>query len=352
MKYSIIVPIFNSEKYLYRCIDSVISQSYTNWELVLIDDGSTDSSREICDTYAVTYPLQVKVIHQENAGVLKARRVGISVSKGDYLCFLDSDDFYDRNLLERVTSYLALYDPDVLVFGFRIVTERGDILETKTPNKTPTLYTGDKMKEIHEKIVTGNLSNLWNQIVRKSCVDFESDYSKYYWVYKGEDLLQNLAFIERADSVLLVPDCMYSYFINQEGLTRRKITSSYIQSHLKVQETLLEYCEKWEIDSYQTKQLFIYVYIRCLKALYRDPYSHTQYSRKEREDLLNILSTGQAYDYLLMIKIPMYHKCSTCLRLLRRRHLRLLSGVLYFLHFLLMIRNALRYVQKIDKWSR
>ena len=340
MKYSIIVPVYNREKYIGRCIESVTAQTFQDWELILIDDGSADSSKAICETYAKKNPLQIRVVHQANSGVLKARRTGIAVSKGDYLCFLDSDDIYKETLLECVTPFLTSYDPDILVFGFQKISKNGEILETRLPESSIAYYSGEKMIEIHEKLVTGNLSNLWNQVVKRSVVDFDADYSQVEWVFKGEDLLQNLAFYAGSQSVLLIPECLYSYYDNQSGLTRQKITPSYIRSHIVVLDHLLQYCEKWEINPYETTQLSANVIIRSFKALYRDSFIHPLYSKRERRELLIFLSSGKVYNFVEMIKPSENNKLNFCLRLLKRKKIGTLSRVLYFLHILFIMRNT------------
>lgn len=95
---SIIVPIYNSAKYLAQCIDSIICQSYTDWELILVDDGSKDQSGRICDEYA-KQDHRITVIHQPNKGVSSARNVGIAIAKGEYLCFVDADDWLEPSFL-------------------------------------------------------------------------------------------------------------------------------------------------------------------------------------------------------------------------------------------------------------
>lgn len=102
-KISIIVPVYNSSKYLRSCIDSILKQSLSDWELILVNDGSTDDSGEICDEYAVKYPA-IRVIHKENAGVSEARNTGLVAATGEYVGFVDSDDTI------RPEMYQEMYD--------------------------------------------------------------------------------------------------------------------------------------------------------------------------------------------------------------------------------------------------
>ena len=113
---SIIVPVYNAEKYLRRCIDSILSQSLTDFELILIDDGSTDRSPHICDEYA-TRDKRIKLIHKKNAGVSAARNNGIDMASGDYLVFIDGDDWIASNMLEIMYKNIQKEKPDIINFN-------------------------------------------------------------------------------------------------------------------------------------------------------------------------------------------------------------------------------------------
>lgn len=341
MRYSIIIPIFNCEKYLRRCLDSVLAQTYRDWEMLLIDDGSTDGSSQICDEYSAKNQ-QIQVIHQTNGGVLHARRVGISVSTGEYLCFLDSDDFWDENLLVDTSLYLEHYNPDILVFGFRRINSKGEILGTYIPVQQPTYLEAHDMKEIQQKVAKGELSNLWVEIIKRSVVDFQTDYSPYFSVFKGEDLLQNIAFIDNAHSVLLIPECYYSYFINEAGLTARKITVPYVQSHVLVQQVLIDYCEKWNIDPQPSHQLFGNVFQKSFKALYRDSWLHPNYKKQERRDLMAYLVSPECNALAQPIVIGFSYPCRLCMFLLRYKKTQLLTIVLNFMHILYMMKKIMK----------
>lgn len=114
-KYSVIVPVYKVEAVLPRCIDSILSQTEPDFELILIDDGSPDRSGEICDEYAQKDP-RIKVIHQENGGVSRARNAGLDIAQGEYIIFVDSDDYIDNNFLEGVASSCA----DLIIGGYQI----------------------------------------------------------------------------------------------------------------------------------------------------------------------------------------------------------------------------------------
>ena len=106
-KISIIIPVYQVEKYIKRCLDSILSQTYSNLEIILIDDGSRDMSGKICDEYAIK-DSRIKVIHQDNAGVSVARNKGLDICTGDYVTFVDSDDFLEPLMYEKMICVTAL----------------------------------------------------------------------------------------------------------------------------------------------------------------------------------------------------------------------------------------------------
>ena len=116
-KISVIVPVYNAEKYLHRCIDSILNQTFPDFELLLIDDGSKDQSGEICDEYAKK-DSRVKVFHKENGGVSSARNVGIDNAVGEYICFCDSDDWVEKTWL--LSFFERMCDNDMLITSFNI----------------------------------------------------------------------------------------------------------------------------------------------------------------------------------------------------------------------------------------
>lgn len=121
---TVIIPIHNAAEFLERGVESVVQQSYAIshpnlWEIVLVNDGSTDNSGELCDCYAAKYPNNIRVIHQKNAGVGKARNVGLELAQGEYVNFLDADDFYDEGYLADFADVVSQVQVDFVVQGYR-----------------------------------------------------------------------------------------------------------------------------------------------------------------------------------------------------------------------------------------
>ena len=132
-KISIIVPIYNIEKYIAECIDSILAQTFTDWELILVNDGSTDNSGKICDEYAQK-DSRIKVIHKDNEGVTATRDRGVKEAQGEFLFFIDGDDYITENALELFINKQQENDADLVRGNFVLCNENGDIIPSKIKN--------------------------------------------------------------------------------------------------------------------------------------------------------------------------------------------------------------------------
>ena len=137
MKASIIIPIYNAQDTLKKCLDSILNQTYKDLELILINDGSTDNSQKIIDSYKKKYPKVIKSYSQTNSGIAITRNKGINYSKGKYLFFIDNDDYIDKDYIQTFINEIEKKDCDVLIGGYRRVSENGKILYQKQPTNTP-----------------------------------------------------------------------------------------------------------------------------------------------------------------------------------------------------------------------
>ncbi len=171
-KMSIIIPIYNTEQYLNQCIDSILDQSYKDLEIILIDDGSTDKSPEICDEYEKK-DKRVRVIHKTNGGQAEARNFGIDTADGDYILFMDSDDWWDdAEALERTVKLIEENKSDVYVFGVKKYFQEDDVI-VEDPWETGEFYLLKNKRDKFNFIMQNNLFNAgaWNKIIKKEFID-------------------------------------------------------------------------------------------------------------------------------------------------------------------------------------
>jgi len=218
--FSILVPVYNVEKYLPACVESVIGQNYTDYELILADDGSMDSSGVICDEYARKYPF-IKVFHKENEGSLQTRRFLLQQSGGNFLLFLDSDDSWEQGLLKMAHATISEHDADMVLFTFHKVDGMGRTLLQRTgvfPDQT--VITQENKGLIYSEMVKGSwLNSLCTKVIRRELVDFEADYREWGRIMMGEDLLLSLPFFKNAKKIVYRDLAYYRYRMNEEGVT-------------------------------------------------------------------------------------------------------------------------------------
>lgn len=166
IKISIIVPVYNTETYLKQCIESIIKQNYTNWELILIDDGSSDSSPIICDEYS-NKDKRIQVIHKKNEGVSKARNSGLDISRGEYITFADSDDYLSPDTFQTYINEIGLNNPDIIKVGY-IKEYENNTNEVISINKNAVFY---NTWDFHRALENSHYySFLWNMCIKKECI--------------------------------------------------------------------------------------------------------------------------------------------------------------------------------------
>lgn len=165
---SVIIPVYNAKHYLKKCIESVLAQTYKNIELILVDDGSIDGSQNICDEY-MKVDYRIKVIHKKNGGAAAARNTGLDISNGDYIYFVDCDDYIDSHALEIMLNSLNKNNADMVVSDYLFVNESGKIIL----NEDNTIRWSDCVMSGHQFLAQNcverqkNASNVWNKLYRR-----------------------------------------------------------------------------------------------------------------------------------------------------------------------------------------
>lgn len=158
MKFSVIVPVYKVEGYLEQCVESVLQQTYTDFELILVDDGSPDRCPEMCDNFSQK-DTRIKVIHKKNGGLSSARNAGLDIATGDYVVFLDSDDYWnDRGALSKLNFSIVPLNPDVAVFGCTDIDVRtGKKYVSRSDYDMTVMKSGDKDRILHYFLAEGKL---------------------------------------------------------------------------------------------------------------------------------------------------------------------------------------------------
>lgn len=221
MKFSIIVPVYNAENFLDECILSILGQSYENWELILVNDDSTDRSFEICNKYAAS-DSRIKVINQKKSGPLIARANGINKCCGDYIGFLDSDDFLEKKTLEEISDIVHNYMPDLILFNNKRVSVNEELVSiNKHIYSTKEKYTViEKDRLLRDFLGTNSLNSVGTKIIKREIVfKDKTNYNLFYNLIQAEDKLQSLPFIYYSNSIVYIDEPYYNYRINPSSTT-------------------------------------------------------------------------------------------------------------------------------------
>ncbi|MBR6033919.1 MAG: glycosyltransferase family 2 protein [Clostridia bacterium] len=248
-KVSIVIPVYNGEKYLKQCIESLVNQTYQNIEIILVNDGSKDNTQKIIQEYAEK-DNRIIAISQENQGQLKTRKNGIARATGEYLTFVDADDWVDTNMIKTAIYENENYNADIIRFTY--IDEH--IEENRSVTIKP-IYDSAlivRKEEFKEKLYpcflkTHQLNSMWGQLIRKELVtDFEFDSS----IRIGEDLLFNIITYTNAESILFIPNAFYHYRCNSEGITNSR-TVKQVQDRIRdvvnVYSVFYDYAKKWDV---------------------------------------------------------------------------------------------------------
>lgn len=229
-KFSVIIPIFNTEVYLRHCVDSVIAQTYKDFECILINDGSDDKCGKICDEYA-EHDSRIKVVHQKNNGVSDARNKGLDNANGDWICFVDSDDWVQPNMLEVLAGNIK----DNCLVQFCAYIHRDGVVEEIRALK----------KE--EDIISSNVATVWRHAFPKSIVkNIRFDQN----IIGGEDYVFCVKACLVAEDIVTINECLYNYNNDfHDSLTQRnnlRLIDDQIKSTKIVEDILSRYNGKYD----------------------------------------------------------------------------------------------------------
>lgn len=214
---SIIIPIYNAEKSIEKCLDSINSQTYTNWEAIIIDDGSSDKSGIICDEYTIK-DARFKVTHTKNVGASSARNKGIELATGDWITFIDADDYVDKEYLEVLTSNITSDNKTLIIQGLKEVTNIGSIIK-KNEFENEILSNAYIKKAFNEKEIFKygyTVAKLYNrQTINEQRIRFNEAISY------SEDLLFMLEYILHCDRIKFIGGAHYNYVTEASILSQR-----------------------------------------------------------------------------------------------------------------------------------
>lgn len=212
--FSVCVPVYNAEKFLDACVNSVLSQTFTDFEVILVDDGSPDNSGVMCDNYSNT-DSRIFTVHKDNGGQLSARIAAVEKARGEYIVFLDSDDTLEDNALEAIAKAFSHYDVDFVIYDMQRVIN-GVVQPPKKLHETMIL---ESKRDIFKFVLASNKYNSLCIKCFKKCAFKYVDYSDYISIRHGEDLMQSIDLMSACDSAVVIPDVLYNYTFNKNSVS-------------------------------------------------------------------------------------------------------------------------------------
>lgn len=264
---SVIIPVFNAEKYIETCLDSVLGQTYGDFEVIVVDDGSTDLSGVICDRLK-EQDGRVKVLHKTNEGLISARKTGIMAADGEYIAFVDADDWIDADFLETGIEQLEQEAADAVIMG--CIREMGTCSETVQSRIISGVYGGQALAdEVFPRMLHyegfyefGILPYIWNKIYKRQMLQscYENIDTK---IYDGEDVAVVFPYLLMAQKVVITKDAKYHYRIHGESMTANRKADYYentarLYLHLakKFQESVYSRCMMPQLDQYMRMMIW------------------------------------------------------------------------------------------------
>lgn len=221
---SIIVPVYNVEKYIKQCVDSIIAQTYKNIEIILVDDGSPDNCPEICDAYAKS-DSRVKVVHKKNGGIMSARQAGLKAALGEYIGFVDGDDWIEPDMYAHFADAIDTYQPDMALCEFYFSYPEEEGLSSQQMSK-PFFLKEDMKREIYPTMLFkdkfysfGVNPCCWSKVFKKELLE-RVLYNITTSIKIGEDAAFVYPCLLKAENVAYLDRFLYHYRINQKSMTK------------------------------------------------------------------------------------------------------------------------------------
>lgn len=263
---SVIIPVYQCSRYVEECVLSIQKQAYQHIEIVLVDDGSTDGSSELCDKLANIYK-NIVIYHQENMGVSVARNRGIELAHGEYIIFVDSDDYIESNIIGLAMQNYEKYQMDLCVFGFQKVSEKTfRKFDFRVPFESDRLLSRDKFGIYMMDLFSQNvLHAIGTKIYKKSIIDRAKIRFQTAWEY-CEDIYFCLSYIGECENILFMNKVGYYYRIGNEGSLSNKVIKNGNEGVFETFYLLKKYIENINWNE-EIKERFFRAYEYCVSNL-------------------------------------------------------------------------------------
>ena len=266
MKYSVIIPVYNSEKTIKRCIESITLQNRPDVEIIIINDGSTDETESICKALQTEHT-NIIYIYKENAGVSSARNSGLSVATGEFILFVDSDDYVDNNCFAIIDKDIQS-NADFYQFGFSIVA-KGLVKETREFSECFVNTSSEKETFISEGVVSRSINSPWAKIYKREIID-KKNLRFCEELSTGEDLTFVFTFLLSANKLERLEDKIYFADIGNEESLSRKYRENLSEQLIGVYNSMVKALQKSNIKSTLVNQSLSWLFYRNAYSVAND----------------------------------------------------------------------------------
>ncbi|GAA4898918.1 glycosyltransferase [Flaviramulus aquimarinus] len=292
-KISIIVPVYNVEAYLERCIDSIINQTYKNLEIILVNDGSTDNSKIICEQYVKKDP-RIVVVNQENSGSSIARNTGLDIATGQIISFIDSDDYIDNSMLEKMVQHMIANNLEVVEIEPNVLT-RNKVFDNK--------FTIEDNISAIKRIITNTSFSVWRRIYKKSLIENMRFIPKII----HQDVFFTIDILNKISNIGYLNSPLYTYNTDNISVIRSKYTTKKIDTGIRATEYIIKNVPVNPLLNETVNNYVVYYYTDHYFLLSRNRgVDAKQYYRKKlKQTIINTVSIKNiSFRIIIVIILP------------------------------------------------
>lgn len=295
---SIILPVYNSRNYVRIAIESILAQTYQNFELIIVDDGSTDSSKQICDEYAKK-DSRIIVCHQENSGICKARNVGIKLARGYYIGFSDHDDYIKPEMLSLSIGMCLKYNADLVKFGKEVqyISTEGKLYRKTALKFAHKVYNKREVADNYLKLRQNNvLVNVWDGLFKKDIIDNHKVEFDPFFKIGGEDYDFCNTFSRYVNTLVTMDEILYIHYVRNGISTSSKTIPEFEKRYFVLAERLwrtLQELKCNKIDQYEYANLFFESFVLSIIRY------NLKINNKDNQSFINIIKLYQNEEYYI-----------------------------------------------------
>lgn len=279
-KVSIIIPVYNTEKYIEKCLNSVINQNYSNIEILIIDDGSTDKSLQICNKFK-EQDKRIEILQTNHQGVSNARNLGIEKSTGKFVIFIDSDDWIENNLIKDAIHIYNEYNVDIVFYDMKVLNNDKNGKKIYSRNTPKGVFSLENI--IDYLILSEKFNSPCNKMYKKELIK-DIKFDNYITI--GEDLLFNINYFKNVKKIYISDKKLYNYIIHKDSTTHTYKENKYNEL-IKVNNELKSWIINSNMKNKKINNIFNYVRLKNICSCLRDlKNENCKYSKNEKYEYI------------------------------------------------------------------